>query len=62
MTVSEIITKCRDRRKELNLTQTQLGAKLNLPKPRISEFENNKANLQLDTFIDLLNALDLKIN
>jgi len=61
MDLNDLTTICKQRRKEKGLTQSELGKLINLPKERISEFENNKANLQCDTLLKLLTALELEI-
>lgn len=62
MTLHELTALCKAQRIKLNLTQTQVGEKLGVPKNRISEFENNKSNLQLDKLLKLLNNLNLTIS
>ena len=46
---------------ELNLSQGQLAKKLNLPIPRISEFENGRGNLNCDALLTLLEALGITL-
>ena len=45
-------------RKLKGLTQTQLGEKINVTKVSISCYENGTRIPNLETFIDLVNALD----
>ena len=57
----ELASLCKSARMELNLSQGQLAKKLNLPIPRISEFEMGRANLTCDNLLILLEALSLTI-
>lgn len=62
MTRQELAQLCKEKRNLSGLTQSQLGEKLGLPKTRISEFENGKSNLQCDTLLEWLKALEIKIS
>ena len=57
----ELASLCKSARMELNLSQGQLAKKLNLPIPRISEFENGRGNLNCDALLTLLEVLNLTI-
>lgn len=51
----------RRRRKQLELSQGQLGAKINLRQATISKLEAGEPATQLKTLLDALAALDLEI-
>jgi transcriptional regulator with XRE-family HTH domain len=61
MTMQEISQICKVKRNNLGMTQQQLADILGLSKPRISEFEHNKSNLQFDTLKRICDVLQLKI-
>ena len=62
MTRKELTNYCKNRRIELGFTQQQIADILNIDKPRISEFENNRSNLSCDTLLLLFNVLKLQIS
>lgn len=51
-------------RKNLNLTQSQLGEKIGVKKAQISKLENNTASVNISTLINVFRALgkDVRIN
>ena len=51
-------SRIKELRKLKGLTQTQLGNKINVTKVSISCYENGTRLPNLETFIDLVNALD----
>ena len=51
----------RRRRKQLELSQGQLGARINLRQATISKLEAGEPATQLKTLLDALAALDLEI-
>jgi len=56
--VGEVV---RDRRHQLGLTQTQLAGAAGTTLRVLSEIENGKATVQLDTLMRLLRALGLEL-
>ncbi|MDT8452340.1 MAG: helix-turn-helix domain-containing protein [Gammaproteobacteria bacterium] len=50
------------RRKELNLTQIEAGKKFNLTQKTVSNIENGRPGVQLDTLFRLMSALNLEIH
>lgn len=51
----------RRRRKQLELSQSQLGTRINRRQATISKLEAGEPATQLDTLLDTLAALDLEI-
>lgn len=51
-------SRIKELRKQKGLTQTELGNMINVTKVSISCYEHNTRMPNLDTFIDLINALD----
>ncbi len=51
----------RRRRKQLELSQGQLGAKINLRQATLSKLEAGEPGTQIKTLLDALAALDLEI-
>jgi predicted transcriptional regulator len=56
---AEIRQFCIERRKELNLTQTQLAEKIGVHQFQISRFENGEVEPKLSFFLRICAALDL---
>lgn len=52
----------RNARKQKGMTQTELGNLTNLRQATISKIENGEGATRLDTFCDVLLALDLEIS
>lgn len=52
----------RDKRKELQLTQTELAEKSGTTRSYIARIEKGKTDMQVSTFVKLLTALGLGIN
>jgi HTH-type transcriptional regulator/antitoxin HipB len=50
------------RRKELNLTQIEAGKKFNLTQKTVSNIENGRPGVQLETLFRLMSALNLEIH
>lgn len=57
-----LINKLRDVRKERNLTQQDLIAKLGKPMSYLAKVENFERRLDLIELQDLLNAMDVKLS
>lgn len=51
--MQSIIQSLKKRRKELGLTQKELGAKMGLPQGHISSIEREKTDPRLSTIVDL---------
>lgn len=51
----------RERRKELKLTQKQLAEKIGKERSYIAHIEKGETDMQLSSFINISNALGLKI-
>lgn len=51
----------RDRRKQLGLSQSDMGDLTGLRQVTVSAFENRPASTKLETFFKLLSALDLEL-
>ncbi|MCM3714640.1 helix-turn-helix domain-containing protein [Alkalihalobacillus oceani] len=49
------------RRKQLKLTQAELGAKVNMSQSQIAQVENSTTVPRLDTLIAIANALGLQV-
>lgn len=59
----ELISKqLRDVRKIRGITQQELAELTDLSVPYISQIENNKTNLSLETFLRLTQALDISLS
>ncbi len=56
-----IIEIVRGRRKDLKMTQEELGKILGVQKAFISKFESGKRIPRVDTFLRICKALDLKV-
>lgn len=56
--ISELI---KTKRKELHLTQTELGEKVGVKKGQISKLENQATNVTIDTIIKVFKALNVKL-
>lgn len=54
-------TKLRYLRKQLNITQQELGKKINIPQSTISDWENNKYLPDIDKAIKIAAGLDIPI-
>ncbi len=52
----------RRHRKDLGLTQSELGQKFNVPQKTVSNIEAGRPGVQLATLFKLLSALSLEIN
>jgi transcriptional regulator with XRE-family HTH domain len=57
----DIIHEIVNRRKQLNLTQEELAARVNLPQSNISRIESGTHNIKLNTLIDIAEALEAKL-
>lgn len=53
---------CRDKRKSMGLSQTQLAKKAGISFPRISDLETGANNIQYAHLINILHALGLDIS
>ncbi len=49
-------------RKKLHLTQSEAGGKFNLTQKTVSNIENGRPGVQLDTLFRLMSALNLEIH
>jgi len=52
----------KDRRKELKITQQQLADKVGKNRSYIAYIEQGKTDMQLSTFLNITNALELKFS
>ena len=52
----------KDRRKELKITQQQLADRVGKDRSYIAYIEQGKTDMQLSTFLNITNALDLKFS
>jgi HTH-type transcriptional regulator/antitoxin HipB len=52
----------RRHRKDLGLTQSEVGQKFNVPQKTVSNIEAGRPGVQLATLFKLLSALNLEIN
>ena len=52
----------KEARKEINLTQEQLGELVGVKKAQISKIENNATDARFATILKVFRALDAKIN
>ncbi|WP_305952760.1 helix-turn-helix transcriptional regulator [Emticicia oligotrophica] len=59
---ASICEELKEQRKRHNLTQTELASKIDMKKEFISRIENGKADIQLSTFLKILDGLGLKMN
>ncbi len=59
---TEIGLLIRERRKKLNLTQSEVSKALNMRHAQISIIESGKENYTIDKLIELCSYLDIKIN
>lgn len=50
------------RRKKLGLTQIEAGKKINLTQKTVSNIENGRPGVQLETLFRLMSALNLEIH
>lgn len=60
-TLSEFAEVLRNRRKELNLTQEELAAKVGKKRAYIARIEKGETDMQLSSFISLSQALGIKL-
>lgn len=60
-TTKQVGAALRRRRRQLGLSQTDLGAKASLRQATISGLENGEPGTQLRTLMDIISALDLEI-
>ena len=60
-TSQQIGTAVRRVRRQQNLTQEQLGAKVTLRQATVSKLESGEAGTQLRTLLDVLGALNLEL-
>ena len=61
MTKKELFELIKETRIKRGLLQREIAERMQLPKERISEIENNKSNLQCDRLLRLLDILELEI-
>lgn len=61
MNIEQIRLAIVDRRKELRLTQAQVGSRTKIRRELISRFENARQAIDLDQLIRLCDALDLSL-
>jgi len=52
----------KDRRKELKITQQELADRVGKERSYIAYIEQGKTDMQLSTFLNITNALDLKFS
>ncbi len=63
ITSPEILGKVlRKHRKDLGLTQSEVGQKFNIPQKTVSNIEAGRPGIQLATLFKLLSALNLEIS
>ena len=60
--LENISNQIRDLRISKKITQQDLAEKTNLSVPYISQIENNRRNISLDTFIKIVYALDVPLS
>ncbi len=60
-TTKQIGAAIRRQRRQMALSQTDLGTKTNLRQATVSALENGEAGTQLRTLMDIISALDLEI-
>lgn len=60
-TTKQVGAALRRRRRQLSLSQSDLGAKASLRQATISGLENGEPGTQLRTLMDIISALDLEI-
>ncbi|MDO5032310.1 helix-turn-helix domain-containing protein [Corynebacterium sp.] len=60
-TVMQLATEIRTRRKELGLTQSELGARIGRSRKWISDLESGKTTVELLPVLDALGALNLEL-
>lgn len=59
---ASICVELKEHRKSHNLTQTELASKIDMKKEFISRIENGKADIQLSTFLKILDGLGLNLS
>jgi len=60
-TAAQIGTALRRRRRNLSMTQADVGTHTHLRQGTISRLENGEPKIQLQTLVDVLTALDLEL-
>lgn len=60
--LENISNQIRDLRVAKQITQQELAEKTNLSVPYISQIENNHRKISLDTFIKIVNALEISLS
>jgi HTH-type transcriptional regulator/antitoxin HipB len=60
-TTKQVGAALRRRRRQMGLSQTDLGAKASLRQATISGLENGEPGTQLRTLMDIISALDLEL-
>ena len=61
VTREEVITLCRNYRKELGMTQSQLGQKAGVTQPNITRFESGNYNPSLEFMVRIAVAMGKKV-
>jgi len=59
--MANIIEQLKIKRKEKELSQSDLGVKLGLPQSHISKIEKGKTDLRLSTVIDMARVMDQEL-
>ena len=62
VTREEVITLFRNYRKELGMTQSQLGQKAGVTQPNITRFESGNYNPSLEFMVRIAEAMGKKVN
>ena len=60
--LENISNQIRDLRASKKITQQELAEKTNLSVPYISQIENNHRNISLETFVKIVDALEVSLS
>ncbi len=59
--MNNVISKLKKARKELAISQAELGERVGLPQSHISKIESGKSDIQLSSLVQIARALDLEL-
>ncbi len=59
--MNDIISKLKNARKALRISQVELGERIGLPQSHISKIESGKSDIQLSNLVQIARALDFEL-